>query len=104
MKIKNQAMALATATLALSMSASSLAAFQLVTNGDFEASWGHGTFADAGGSSTSTETTGGNGGGFGLASNVGGGWGAGACLLCWVSTRFRSLLTWCAVFLTVSKK
>lgn len=79
MKIKNQAITLATATLALSMSASSFAAFELMTNGDFEDGLsGWGTFADGdGGSSATHSATGGNGGGYGIASAANGGWGAG---------------------------
>jgi len=65
MKIKN----LATATLALSMSASSLAAFQLVENGDFSNGLdGYGVYNDAG-------TTFSDGGGYGLID--GAGWGGG---------------------------
>jgi len=65
MKIKN----LATATLALSMSASSLAAFQLVENGDFSSGLdGYGIYNDAG-------TTFSNPSGYGLID--GAGWGGG---------------------------
>ena len=65
MKIKN----LATATLALTMSASSLAAFQLVENGDFSNGLdGYGVYNDAG-------TTFSNPGGYGLID--GAGWGGG---------------------------
>ncbi|MDA8694251.1 VPLPA-CTERM sorting domain-containing protein [Pseudomonadales bacterium] len=67
MKIKN----LATATLALSMSASSLAAFTLVENGDFSNGLdGFGNYAEPGVASVS------DGGGYGLV-NGGGGWGGG---------------------------
>lgn len=67
MKIKN----LATATLALSMSASSLAAFQLVENGDFSNGLdGFGFYAEPGVAAVS------DGGGYGLVEG-GGGWGGG---------------------------
>lgn len=67
MKIKN----LATATLALSMSASSLAAFQLVENGDFSNGLdGFGNYAEPGVAAVS------DGGGYGLVEG-GGGWGGG---------------------------
>jgi len=67
MKIKN----LATATLALTMSASSLAAFQLVENGDFSSGLdGYGTYADA-------NTTFSDGGGYGLVDGAGSSWGGG---------------------------
>ena len=67
MKIKN----LATATLALTMSASSLAAFQLVENGDFANGLdGFGNYAEPGVAAVS------DGGGYGLVEG-GGGWGGG---------------------------
>ena len=67
MKIKN----LATATLALTMSASSLAAFQLVENGDFSSGLdGYGTYADTGTSFS-------DGGGYGLVDGTVSGWGGG---------------------------
>ena len=67
MKIKN----LATATLALTMSASSLAAFQLVENGDFSNGLdGFGNYAEPGVAAVS------DGGGYGLVEG-GGGWGGG---------------------------
>ena len=72
MKIKN----LATATLALSMSASSLAAYQLVPNGDFESggdSWG---FEYGNGGTVTYETTGGNTGGYQRMDNTNAGWGS----------------------------
>jgi len=71
MNIKN----LATATLALTMSASSLAAFELVNNGDFESGLDFfGTYNDGAASATHA-ASGGNPGGHGL--STGGGWGAG---------------------------
>jgi hypothetical protein len=72
MKIKN----LATATLALTMSASSLAAYQLVPNGDFENggdSWG---FEYGNGGTVTYETTGGNTGGYQRMDNTNAGWGS----------------------------
>lgn len=62
--LKKQAIIMGAASLALTMSASSLAAFNLVANGDFEAggaSWG---IEPAGGASFSFEATGGNADGY----------------------------------------
>lgn len=73
MNLKKQA---TIAALAMTVSASSLAAFQLVPNGDFESgadSWG---LEYAGGGSFSFETTGGNGGGYLQMDNTSAVWGS----------------------------
>lgn len=73
--LKKQALIMGAATLALTASASSMAAFNLVPNGDFEAggdSWG---IEGAGGSTFAFEATGGNGGGFLKMDNTTAAWG-----------------------------
>jgi len=73
MNIKKQA---TIASLAMVMSASSLAAFQAVPNGDFESGGADWALEYAGGGAFSFETTGGNGGGYLQMDNTSAVWGS----------------------------